>query len=101
MTTLPLLSIPPQVLADFCRQNQIRHLGLFGSALRDDFKPDSDVDLLVEFEPGAQISLFTLADIQDKLSRLLGRPVDLVPRDGLKPVIRDSVLAAEYVLYAA
>jgi len=63
--------------------------------------PDSDVDVLVEFEPGALVSLFTLADIQDELSALLGRPVDLVPRDGLKPVIRDEVLAGEHVLYAA
>jgi predicted nucleotidyltransferase len=101
MISRPLLTIPPHVLAEFCRQNHIRHLGLFGSVLRDDFNLDSDVDVLVEFEQGAQISLFTLADIQDRLSALLGRQVELVPRDGLKPVIRESVLAAEYVLYAA
>lgn len=101
MTAQPRLAIPAQALADFCRRNRIRHLGLFGSVLRDDFRPDSDVDVLVEFEPGARVSLFTLADIQDELSALLGRPVDLVPRDGLKPIIRDSVLASEHVLYAA
>ena len=95
------ISIPSQALTDFCRRNHIRHLGLFGSALRDDFRPDSDLDLLVEFEPGARVSLFTLADIRDELSALLGRAVDLVPRDGLKPVIRDSVLAGELVLYVA
>jgi predicted nucleotidyltransferase len=101
MIAQPRIPIPPQALADFCRRNLIRHLGLFGSVLRDDFRSDSDVDVLVEFEPGAPVSLFTLADIQDELSALLGRPVDLVRRDGLKPVIRDSVLAGEHVLYAA
>lgn len=101
MNAQPRIPIPPQALADFCRRNRIRHLGLFGSVLRDDFRPDSDVDVLVEFEAGALVSLFTLVDIQDELSALLGRPVDLVPRDGLKPIIRDSVLASEHVLYAA
>jgi predicted nucleotidyltransferase len=101
MTAQSRLLIPPQTLADFCRRNRICHLGLFGSVLRDDFRLDSDVDLLVEFETGARVSLFTLADIQDELSALFGRPVDLVPRDGLKPIIRDSVLASEHVLYAA
>ena len=101
MIAQPRIPIPPQALADFCRRNQIRHLGLFGSVLRADFRPDSDLDVLVEFEPGAPVSLFRLADIQDELAALLGRAVDLVPRDGLKPVIRDAVLASEYVLYAA
>ena len=101
MIAEPRISIPPLALADFCRRHRIRHLGLFGSVLRDDFRPDSDVDVLVEFEPGAPVSLFTLADIQDELAALLGRPVDLVPRDGLKPVIRNAVLAGEHVLYAA
>jgi predicted nucleotidyltransferase len=101
MIAQPHINIPPQALADFCRRNRIRHLGLFGSVLRDDFRPDSDVDVLVEFETGVSVSLFTLAGIQDELSTLLGRPVDLVPRAGLKPVIRDSVLAGEHVLYAA
>src|SRR5436309_4678282 len=95
------ISVPSQALAEFCRRNHIRHLGLFGSVLRDDFRPDSDVDVLVEFEPSATVSLFTLVDIQDELAALLGRPVDLVPGDGLKPVIRDEVMASEQVLYAA
>ncbi|MBL8057941.1 MAG: nucleotidyltransferase family protein [Anaerolineales bacterium] len=97
----PRLSIPTTAIAEFCRRHHIRHLGLFGSVLRDDFRPDSDVDVLVEFEPDVQIGLFTLIDIQDELAALLGRPVDLVPRQGLKPVIRASVLASEQVVYAA
>jgi|SRR5579859_1406518 len=94
MFVQPRLSIPPQALADFCRRNRIRHLGLFGSVLRDDFRPDSAMDVLVEFEPGAPVSLFAMVDIRDELSALVGRPVGLVPRDGLKPVIRDEVLAS-------
>jgi len=81
----------------------LREKGSLGSVLHDDSQsgPDSDVAVLVEFEPGVLVSLFTLADIQDELSALLGRPVDRVPRDGLKPVIRVEVLAGEHVLYAA
>jgi uncharacterized protein len=101
MLTQPHSSIPRPALTKFCRRNRISHLGLFGSALRDDFRPDSDVDVLVEFEPGAQVSLFTLAHVQGEISTLLGRPVDLGPRHSLKPVIRDSVLASEQVFYEA
>jgi uncharacterized protein len=100
MIARPRIPIPPQVLPDFCRRYCIRHLGLFGSVLRDDFRLDSDVDVLVELEPGALVSLFTLAGIQDELAALLGRPVDLVHRAGLKPVIHGSVLASEHVPYA-
>ena len=101
MLAQPRIPVPRQAVAEFCRRNRIRHLGLFGSVLRDDFRPDSDVDVLVEFEPEAHVSLFTLIDMEEELSALLGRHVDLVPRDGLKPVIRDSVLASEHVVYAA
>ena len=101
MVTQPRISIDRQALAEFCRRNHICHLGLFGSVLRDDFRPDSDVDVLVEFEPGALIGFMALARIQRELSDVLGRPVDLVPRSGLKPVIRDSVLASEQVIYAS
>ena len=99
MATLNI-ALPRQALADFCRRNRIRRLGLFGSVLREDFGPDSDVDVLVEFEPGTQIGMFALVGMQEELAALLGRPVDLVLRDGLKPVIRDSVLASEQVVYA-
>ena len=94
------ISIPLDQLADFCRRNHIRWLALFGSVLREDFKPESDVDVLVEFEPGARVTYFTLAEMQDELAALFQRPVDLVLRDGLKRVIRDSVLASTQVIYA-
>jgi predicted nucleotidyltransferase len=101
MTIEPHIFLPQQVLAEFCERNHIRHLGLFGSVLRADFRPDSDVDVLVEFEPDAEVSLFTLVHIQDELSALLGRSVDMGLRHSLKPAIRDSVLASEQVVYTA
>ena len=97
----PRISVPTDSIADLCRRHRIRHLGLFGSVLRDDFRPDSDVDVLVEFESDAQVGLFTLMDVQDELAALLGRQVDLVPRQGLKRLIRASVPASEQVVYAA
>jgi uncharacterized protein len=101
MKDQPHIPIPHQTLALLCRRRHIRRLELFGSVLRDDFRPDSDVDILVEFEPEAQIGLFAFQQIQTELSDLLHRPVDLVPRDGLKPVIRESVLASAQEIYAA
>ena len=92
--------MPRDQIADFCRRNHIRWLALFGSALRDDFRPDSDVDVLVEFEPGTQVTLFTLSRLQRELESIFARPVDFVMKDGLKRRIRDSVLASAQVIYA-
>jgi hypothetical protein len=97
----PKMTIPRDKLADFCRRNQIRRLSIFGSALREDFGPDSDVDVLVEFEPEAQIGFLALSRMQRELAALLGRPVDLVPREGLKPILRETVLSSAEVVYAA
>lgn len=99
MIAVPL-SIPYEAIAEFCRRNQIRELALFGSVLRKDFRADSDVDVLVEFEPEAQIGLMALGKMQRELAVLFGRSVDLVPKAGLKPIIRDSVLASAQVIYA-
>jgi hypothetical protein len=93
--------IPLEELARFCRRHQVRELALFGSMLRQDDHPDSDVDLLVSFQPAARVTFLTLARMQRELETLLGRKVDLVPKDGLKPVIREHVLATARVLYAA
>ena len=95
------IPIPSGPIADFCRRNQIRQLSIFGSALREDFRPDSDVDVLVEFEPGAQIGFMALGRMRRELSALLKRPVDFVPKNGLKPKIRDAVLSSAEVVYAA
>ncbi|MDW8382529.1 MAG: nucleotidyltransferase family protein [Verrucomicrobiota bacterium] len=95
------ISLPEAELKHFCRRYRVRRLSLFGSVLRDDFDPHSDVDVLVEFEPDATIGFLTLARMARELSALFGRTVDLVPRSGLKPAIREAVLSEERVIYAA
>jgi predicted nucleotidyltransferase len=95
------ISVPKEELREFCRRYQVRPLALFGSVLRQNFRKESDVDILVSFEPNAHIGFLTLARMQRELSELFKRPVDLVPMDGLKPVIRDSVLADIEEVYAA
>lgn len=87
-------------LADICRRYQVRELAIFGSALRDDFGEESDIDVLVEFQPGARVGLFRYFDLQSELERLFGRKVDLVSKKGLKPIIRDEVINTSEVLYA-
>ena len=94
------LTIPRDALPEFCRRNAIRELAVFGSATRDDFRPDSDVDLLVEFDPDAGFGLLEYARIQRELEALFLRPVDLVEKQGLKPAIRGEVLREAQVLYA-
>ena len=96
------IDIPTTKIATFCRRHQIRELALFGSVLREDFEPDSDVDVLIDFKPGIdeELTLMDLSRIQMELSNILHREVDLVLRDGLKPFIRDEVLANLEVVYA-
>jgi len=88
-------------VADFCRRNRIRRLAFFGSVLRPDFRPDSDVDVLVEFEPGARVGLIRLAGIEMELSAVLGRKVDLNTPGFLSKYFRDRVLAEAQVQYVA
>lgn len=96
----PRIPIDRQRLAEFCRRHHIRRLSLYGSVLRDDFRPDSDVDVLVEFEPGYVVGL-RIIDIEDELSELLGgRKVDLVSAKSLNPRLRDRVLTSAEVQYA-
>ena len=87
------IAVPHERLADFCRRTLIRRLALFGSVLRDDFSPASDVDVLVEFEPEARIGLMTVARIEIELTHLLGRNVEVHTVKGLNPRFRDAVLA--------
>jgi len=95
------IKIPNDQITAFCRRHHIRQLALFGSVLRPDFGPDSDVDVLVEFEPGAdeKLTLLDLAGMQLELSRLFQRDVDLVLRDGLKPLLEDEVLNSSEIVY--
>jgi len=92
--------IPKDKLADFCRRHHIRRLSLFGSVLCDDFRPDSDVDVLVEFEPGAVVGFFELYDMEQEMSLILGgRKVDINTPKGLSKYFRDEVLAQAEVQY--
>jgi hypothetical protein len=95
------IDVPKERIAEFCRRNHIRRLALFGSVLRDDFGPDSDVDVLVEFEPGARVGLMRLAGMEIELGQLLGRKVDLNTPGFLSRYFRDQVLAEAEVQYGA
>jgi hypothetical protein len=88
-------------LAEFCRRHRIIRLSLFGSVLRSDFRPDSDIDVLVEFAADARVGLFGLARMERELSALLGRVVDLNTPGFLSDEWRDEVLAEAEVLYDA
>jgi uncharacterized protein len=76
----PQIHIPLKQIEDFCRRWKVKELALFGSVLREDFRPDSDVDFLVTFEQESRWSLFDMIDMQDELREILGREVDLVER---------------------
>ena len=95
------IDIPMDVLAELCRRYHVRELAMFGSALRDDFRDDSDIDMLVEYEPDARVGLFEHFDLQREFESLIGRPVDLVPKNGLRPMLRESILSTSEVIYAA
>jgi predicted nucleotidyltransferase len=92
------IQVDHETIADFCRRHHIRKLSFFGSVLRDDFGPDSDVDVLVEFEPGHEpgLEFFTM---QDELSRVLKRKVDLNTPNFLSLYLRGSVLSEAEVQY--
>jgi uncharacterized protein len=93
------IDIPRQALEAFCHRYPIRRLSLFGSVLRDDFRPDSDVDVLVEFEPGAPITYFDMATMELELTDLIGREVDLREGDELSPAIRQAVLESAVLIH--
>ncbi len=99
MTPTPF-TIDADALAAFCRKNHIRRLAVFGSVLRDDFNDDSDIDVIVEFVPGARIG-WDFVRIQDELTVMLGRRVDLVTPGSLRPAFRDAVLHSLRDLYVA
>jgi len=95
----PRLVIPYDRVTAFCERYPICRLALFGSALRDDFSPDSDVDVLVEFLPDSGVTFLDMAAMQDELSNLLGRPVDLVTPGALSRYFRQKVLDTAETLY--
>lgn len=95
------IEIDDERLADICRRHHVAELSVFGSVLRDDFGPDSDLDLLYVLTPGSAVGYFELADLERELSELANRDVDLVPKRFLHWYIRDEVVAEARVLYAA
>lgn len=94
------ISIPREEIADFCRRHHIRELAIFGSVLREDFGPDSDVDVLVRFEPG-HVPGFAFFAMEEELSRMFGRKVDLNTPGFLSPNILQEVSAEAQVQYDA
>ncbi len=94
------IDIPAEKLAEFCRKNQIQELSFFGSVLGDDFGPDSDVDVLVEFKPGARIGLIRLASLELELGQILNRKVDLNTPGFINKYFRPTVMAEREIQYA-
>ena len=95
------LEIPEQAIREFCQRHHIRRLSLFGSILRDDFRPDSDIDVLVEFEPGRVPGLLRMAGLEIELSGILGRKADLRTAAELSRHFREDVLKEAQAQYAA
>lgn len=101
----PKILIPKDEIAAFCEKWLIVELSLFGSVLRDDFRPDSDVDVMVSFAPSAEPSLFDHAEMQDELEALFGRKIDLVTRHGIESssnlLRRNSILSGAEAIHVA
>jgi len=102
MITKPHLEVPDEAIESFCRKWKIEELALFGSVLRGDFRPDSDIDVLATFAQNAKWSVFDHARMREELSTLLGREADVVETTGLRnPFRRQEILATRRVIYAA
>jgi hypothetical protein len=96
------LSIEPAAIAELCRKHGLREFSIFGSVLRDDFSAESDVDVLIDLEPGREMSIELYLAIKDDLEALFGRPVDLVQKHLLSnPYRRYEILRTREVMYAA
>ena len=101
----PRIAIPQKEIADFCRRWKIAEFALFGSVLRDDFEPDSDMDVLVTFAPDARWGLFALYKMEQELKAIFGREVDLATRGGVEAsrnyIRRKAILSSAQVIHAA
>ena len=97
------IEIPAENVAEFCKRNQILRLALFGSVLRDDFAPDSDVDALVEFEPDARVGYFALGRMETELGDILGRKTDMQTFRGIERspnwLLREEILGSAEAVY--
>ena len=101
MTVAPGVVVPQPEIAEICRRYDIKELAVFGSAARGEMRPDSDIDLLVDFLPEARVGLLRHAAAERELSALSGRKVDLVSKRAPKDAARDEVLPQARIIYAA
>ena len=101
MTVAPGVVVPQPEIAEICRRYDVKELAVFGSAARGEMRPDSDIDLLVDFLPQARVSLLRHTAAERELTALLGRKVDLVSKRALKDAVRDEVLPQARIIYAA
>lgn len=96
------ITVPMEEIAAFCDRWKVRELSLFGSVLRDDFRPDSDVDVLISFHENSGLGLWDLSAMQEELEGLFGRTVDLAVKEGLRnPFRRHLILTSREIIYAA
>lgn len=99
------VGVSPDEIAAFCKRRQITELALFGSVLRNDFGPDSDIDVLVKFSPDAKLTFLALNQMEEELSGILGRPVDLVEKVAIEKspnwIRRENILGSAKTIYAA
>jgi len=102
---MAVLQIDQAGIGEFCKKWKVAEFAIFGSALRPDFGPDSDVDVLVTFKPDSKLSLFDLVQMEEELKGMFGREVDLVSRQGIEAsrnyLRRKAILGSAKVLYAA
>src|SRR5450759_3174975 len=101
MTIATGIDLPETELVEVCRRYQLKDLSLFGTAGRGEMRPDSDIDLLVEFMPDAKVTLFGHFDAEQELSKLVGKKVDLVSKTALRGRVRNEILAEARSIYAA
>ena len=99
----PNIQVPEERIEAYCRKWKIKELSLFGSVLRDDFRPDSDIDVLISFAPGGEMTFENFLEMRDELSAIFGgRPIDLVEKRLVKnPFRRHEILTTREVVYAA
>ena len=99
------IELPREQIAEFCKKWKIHEFSFFGSVLRDDFRPDSDIDVLVTFEEDARHTLFDLVHMQDELKQIFGRDVDIVSRRGIESsrnrIRREAIINSAEAIYAA
>jgi predicted nucleotidyltransferase len=98
----PQIHIPLKQIEDFCHRWKVKEFALFGSVLREDFRPDSDIDVLVSFEPDGGITFDNRVEMLDELAEIFGREVDMVEKDAIRnPFRRYDILTTKEVVYAA